>query len=128
MSSSEDSTRIIFPHIGRDTAPTYHVSGGLGSQAPDGCIGLWLFNEIARLPDVQTGLVDGAGKLRLDAFGQNDNGTEIERRIQCLLVMQPKKAKEIGEWLVKHAEEALQAQRQGQEATVQRAKKQSSRK
>lgn len=83
---------------------TYYVDGAWGGRAPTGMISASLFCERWVLPSRQELRLEDSRVAETVNVGHS---REIDREVQCELILTPAAAKTLGEWLLRHAEAAL---------------------
>ena len=82
------------------------IRGGFGGVMPDGSIVVHLYFEHGTIADVLTHKVEKGGIIDLAAPREEEKDSQVTRTVYATHVLSPISARQIGEWLIKKADEA----------------------
>ena len=105
-----DGTRISFSYSDQEGVPVYHVSGVWGGRTPENDLHAWLYLELPSAPVLERGVLDPetGQPVPTETIPLRDEAqAEYRRLFQCALVMDPRRARDLGMWLVAQAEAML---------------------
>jgi len=87
---------------------THAVNGAFGGASPDqSTIVANLYVESVATPNIMTKEVDGDGKILPDSE-ERITRSDVIREIQSTIVLSPQNAIQLGEFLIRHGQNAIQ--------------------
>ncbi len=100
-----DDLSVVFEK--NDDANTFPVTGAWGGPTPDGdSLVVHLYTEYQSTPNSIKANVEDDGSVNISE-GQRITRGDVTREIQGTMVLSPKQAISLGQWLVKHGQNAL---------------------
>jgi len=106
MPQGEEHKEVHFHYVKADGYRLVHATGAQGGTTPAGLIKFDLFSEFGIAAETEVFSLDSAGKLGKKVGGSSTEGIHVNREFQVGVVMSPKEAKQLGEWLITKAKEA----------------------
>jgi len=98
----EEIPKVRFIYIQPEACQKHFINGAIGGLTPRGEIICNFFLEYKELPDSEEAVIEG-GKLK--TLQEPILEPEIVREIQCSIILNHDKAREIAKWLIEKAEE-----------------------
>jgi len=109
----ESPNEVTFVYEDAEEPRTIAATGAHGGPTPDGAsVVANLYVERASIPHHVSHQIDETGQVNLSERSEQVSRGEVTREVQASLVMTPEHAYQLGRWLQKNAEQAMQRRQQ----------------
>lgn len=105
----EQPNEITFVYEDADHVRTLTATGAHGGPTPDGASVIAnLYVERASIPHHVSHQIDERGEVDLSEMSEQVTRGELTREVQASLVMTPEHALQLGQWLQRNAQQAME--------------------
>lgn len=109
----DSSSEVTFVYEDAEQVQTISATGALGGPSPDGAsVVANLYVERSSIPHHTTHQIDEQGQVDLSQTNEQVTRGEITREVQASLVMTPEHAMQLGQWLQRKAQQAMEQRKQ----------------